>query len=623
MRYKVTFQPMGKAVDVEEGTTVIEAAKIIGVIIDSPCAGRGRCGKCRVIDQTGKGLSPITDQEKKLLSPQLLARGFRLSCLARVVGDCEIFVPAASQLETGKILTSGLIPLGAGEIKLSPAVRKRFVRVERQTLQTQTSDLTSLKIALKASGERMEGLKADLEVLRRLPAVLRDSDFEVTAVMRGDELIGVEVGNTENRLYGLALDIGTTTVVGSLVNLITGGEVAVSSEMNPQAVYGGDVVSRLTYAIEREEGLDALNDKVVGVINKIVDELIILSGVDRESIYDVTVVGNSAMHHLFLKIPPHHLAVLPYVPAVSDPVDAPAWKLGIKVNEMANVHYLPNVAGFVGADAVGVILATGLGRRKGLTLAIDIGTNGEVVLSNGERVMACSTAAGPAFEGANITHGMRAAPGAIESFRIRENGEIDIKVIGNNTPVGICGSGIFDIVAELLRIGVVDSSGRMRKREELEGKLPEALIERIVEDETHGLSFKVARNEEDQILITQGDIRQVQLAKGAIRAGIEVIMKEMGVKAEDLDEVLMAGAFGSYLRKESALRIGIIPPVPEDKIHFIGNAAMVGAKMALISVDMREEARRIARSVRYVPLATNPEFQTYFMEGMLFGASEI
>jgi uncharacterized 2Fe-2S/4Fe-4S cluster protein (DUF4445 family) len=613
---------MGKTAEVEEGTSLIEAAKAIGVTIDSPCAGRGRCGKCRVIAQNGSGLNPITDQEKKLLPPQLLARGFRLACLSKIMGDCEVFVPTASQLETGKILTTGLIPLGTGKIKLNPSVRKRFIKVERQTLHTQASDLTVLKEALKARGEKVDDLKIDLNTLRRLPVMLREAEFEITVVMRGEELIGVEMGNTENRLYGLALDIGTTTVVGSLVNLLTGQEIAVSSEMNPQAVYGGDVVSRLTYAIEHEDGLDALNEKVVGVINKVIDEILILSGVDRESIYDVTVVGNSAMHHLFLRIPPDHLAVLPYVPVVSDPVDALAWKLGLRVNPMANVHYLPNVAGFVGADTVGVILAAGLGKRDELTLAIDIGTNGEVILSRGERIMACSTAAGPAFEGANITHGMRAAPGAIESFRIKEDGEIEVKVIGDNTPVGICGSGIFDIVAELLRVGMVDSSGRMRRGEELKGKLPQALLERIVEDETHGLSFMVARNDEEPILITQGDIRQVQLAKGAIRAGIEVVMKEMGVKADDLDEILLAGAFGNYLRKESALRLGIIPPVPEERIRFIGNAAMVGAKMALISMEMRQEARRLARSVQYIPLATNPEFQIHFMEGMLFSLKE-
>ncbi|RKY03000.1 hypothetical protein DRP77_07050 [Candidatus Poribacteria bacterium] len=614
---RVRFLPMDVTVQVDEGTTLVEAARRAGVEIDSPCAGRGRCGKCRVIVREGR-LSEPTELERKQLPPKLLERGFRLACQAKVEGDCVIFIPAASRVEEGKILTGSLIKLGEGQVKLSPLVRKRFIRVEEQTLKTQSADLTVLKEALKARGEEVDRLRFDIDLIRKLPELLRSSGFEVTAVLRDGELLDVELGNTENRLYGLAIDIGTTTVVGSLVNLLTGEEVAVASEMNPQAAYGADVISRLTHAIQTDEGLEELSERAVEVINRIIDELVLSSGVDRESIYDVTVVGNSAMHHLFLKIPPHHLATLPYVPAVSDPVDVPAWRLGIDVHPRANVHYLPNVAGFVGADTVGVMIATGFGRDPRLRMAIDIGTNGEIVLGRGEEVMVCSTAAGPAFEGATIRHGMRAAPGAIESFRIGEDGEVEVRVIGDGKPIGICGTGLFDIVAELLRVGIIESSGRMRRREELEGRIPRPLLERVVEDEEFGVGFVVAEGEEGPILLTQADVRQVQLAKGAIRAGIEIVMEEMGVKAEEIEELLLAGAFGSYLRKESALGIGIIPPMPEERIRFVGNAAIVGARMALISREMREEARRVAKTARYVPLATNPDFQMRFAEAMLF-----
>jgi uncharacterized 2Fe-2S/4Fe-4S cluster protein (DUF4445 family) len=457
-------------------------------------------------------------------------------------------------------------------------------------------------------------------MLREIPSILRKSKFKVTLVLDGNELIGIEPGDTTKKNYGVAVDIGTTTVVSTVVDLNTGNDLAVASALNTQATHGADVISRINYATESEHGLDELGDRVVHVINQITEYACAEARIDCKNVYEVTVVGNTTMTHLFLKVPASNLSVMPYIGVFSDPVEATASEIGFNINPKANVYVLPNIAGFVGADTVGVILASALNRSETIKLAIDIGTNGEVALGSYKKLLTCSTAAGPAFEGAMITHGMRGASGAIERVQLEDRPVY--QVINGGKPIGICGSGLIDVVAEMLRLGIVDETGRMTPPDELD--ISPELKTYIRRSDEYGPHLVLYESDGQKVVITQRDIRQVQLAKGAIKAGIEILMRKLGIKLEDISEVLLAGAFGNYIKKENAIRLGLIPNFPLDKVHFIGNAAEAGAKMALMSKEAREEAVRISKGTEYVELATDPNFQNEFMEAMMFpSASEI
>lgn len=606
--YSVTFEPDGKTVNVPEDTTITKAAAAAEIIVDSPCGGEGRCGKCKVIVKAKK-LDPPTEPEKEFLSDEELSQGYRLACQTVVAADMTVTVPYDSRIAEGKILTAGT----GQSVKLHPNISKIYLELKEQTLDNQIADLTNLKSAL---GQEYSGLTGDLSVLRKLPRVIRESKFKVTLALDGSRLIDVEKGNTTGRKYGLAIDIGTTTVVCIVVDLNTGSDIGVASALNTQAVHGADVISRINYSAENERGLEELGDRVMQVIRQISEYACMEAGVDQNNVYEVTVVGNTTMTHLFLKIPTRNLAVMPYVAVVSDPVEFTASKLGFNVNPNANVYVLPNIAGFVGADTVGVILASAIYKSDSIKLAIDIGTNGEVVLGSKDRLLTCSCAAGPAFEGAMITHGMRAAPGAIE--RVQLNDRPVCQVINGGPPVGICGSGLIDVVAEMLRLGIVDSTGKMLPADELELKVTPELRKYLSKNDEYGPHLILSKANGREVVITQKDIRQVQLAKGAIRAGVEILMKRLGVCAEDISEVLLAGAFGNYIRKENAIRLGLIPGFPLDKVKFIGNAAAAGAKMALMSREARATTRKISEITEYVELATDANFQNEFMEAMMF-----
>ncbi len=602
--FTVKFEPDGKVVSVSQGTTIAKAAELAGIIIDSPCGGKGTCGKCKVL-VFSKNLDPLSEAEERLLSSEEISKGYRLACQIDVSHDMVVNVPDDSRIRAIKTLSEGT----EREIKLHPNISKIYIEIQEQTLENQISDFTNIKKALNRPD-----LKADLSIIRELPKVLRKAKFKVTLVLDGNKLIGIEPGDTTKKNYGLAIDIGTTTVVCTVVDLNTGHERAVASALNAQATHGADVVSRINYTIENEKGLDELGNRVMQVINQISEYACAEAHVDPNNIYEVTIVGNTTMSHLFLKIPVRNLALLPYVGVISDPVETSASELGFNVNPNANIYVLPNIAGFVGADTVGVILASALNRSDKIKLAIDIGTNGEIVLGSKERLLTCSTAAGPAFEGAMITHGMRGAPGAIERVQITDRPII--QVIRGGNPIGICGSGLIDVVAEMLRLGIVDETGRMVEPENID--LPDELRKYLRKDDEYGPHLVLFEENDNKIIVNQKDVRQVQLAKGAIKAGVEILMRKLGIKLEDISEVLLAGAFGNYIRKENAIRMGLIPKFPLEKVKFIGNAAAVGAKMALMSKEARDEAVLISKTTEYVELATDPDFQNEFMEAMMF-----
>ncbi len=605
-KYNVTFEPDGKTVSAIKGITLAEAAASVGININSPCGGEGRCGKCKVIADA-QSIEPPTEAEEKFLSDEELEAGYRLACQTCVTDDMTVTVPEDSRIAQSKILLEGI----EQEVELHPNISKTYLELSEQTLDNQIADMTNLKDALG-----QEELTAGLDVLRKLPNMIRESKFKATLVLGGNRLMDIEPGDTTDKKYGLAVDVGTTTVVCTVVDLNTGTDIGVASALNTQAVHGADVISRINYSVENEQGLEELHDRVVQIINELIERACTEAGVNQDNVYEVTVVGNTTMTHLFLKLPVRNLALLPYVAVISDPVEVTASQLGLNVNPNANVHVLPNISGFVGADTVGVILASAIHESDSIKLAIDIGTNGEVALGSRERLLTCSCAAGPAFEGAMITHGMRAAPGAIE--RVQLDDRPILSTIEGEQPIGICGSGLIDVVAEMLRLGIVDYTGRMVEASDLGADFPAGLKEYLNRNDEYGPHLVLSRSDGRDVVFTQKDVRQVQLAKGAIMAGVKILMSTLGVQIDDITEVLMAGAFGNYIKKESAIRMGLILDFPLEKVKFIGNAAASGAKMALMSREARKTAEQISKNTEYTELAVDMNFQNEFIDAMMF-----
>jgi uncharacterized 2Fe-2S/4Fe-4S cluster protein (DUF4445 family) len=611
MSVRVTFEPEGKAAFVLPGSLVLEAAARAGIIVDTPCGGRGTCGKCRVIVRDG--CSPLNDTERERLTEAEIAEGFRLACQAKVESDTIVTVPDTSRFFEQRILTAG----EGARICVNPAVRKRLIEAPEPTLDDQRADTDRVLDALGG-----DALTIDLEAARQLPTALRADGCRLTAVTHGDNIIAFEPADTTDHCFGVAFDVGTTTVVGSLLDLSTGHEMAVASRTNPQVSWGDDVIARISHA-GSDGGLGELQASVVGCVNEILDELVAHAGLTREAIYEITCVGNTTMHHLLLGLDPSHVAVIPFPPVVRRGVVLPAADVGIAIHPRGRLYTMPNIAGYVGGDTVGVILASNFAERDEPTLAVDIGTNGEMVLGTRERLVSCSTAAGPAFEGARIQFGMRAAEGAIEQVRFGE--DVAVSVIGDAPARGLCGSALVDTTAGLLRAGLLEPTGRLVGPSEVPEGVPERLARRVVDVEG-GNAFVLAHAEETSldgpVLLTQRDIRQVQLAKGAVRAGIEVLKAELGVGDDDIAAVLLAGGFGNFIRRRNALRIGLLPPIEHSRIHFVGNAAAAGAKMVLACTDYRERAEAISREAEYLELGARPDFQMHFAEAMMFPEDE-
>ena len=605
---KIIFQPEGKRGEFPPGTTILEAAREIGVDIEAICGGKLTCGKCQVVIEQGEeNLSEMTEDEKRLLDKRKAGKNYRLACVTRFYGDVVVFVPEESRGGEQIILKEGV----EVSVTINPAVKKYYLELPKPHLKDDLGDFERILNALRED-YGIENVDIDYEVLKKLPNVLRDSDWKVTVTIWNDrEIIDVEPGYRAENVYGLAVDIGTTTVVGYLTDLRTGKVLAVDSMMNPQVTYGEDVMSRITYAMQNPEGLEQLNRKIIDGINEILKNVCDQAGIKPEEVSEVTIVGNTAMHHIFLKIEPKYLSLAPYVPALHKSYDVKARDLGLNISKGGYVHVLPIEAGWVGADNVAVLIATEPYKRDEMCLVIDIGTNGEIVLGNKERLISCSAAAGPALEGAHIKHGMRAATGAIERIRIDpETFEPEYKTIGNAPPRGICGSGIIDAAAELYRVGIVKKNGRFN----LDLDTPRVRVADGQPEYVIAWANETAIGHD--IVITQKDIREIQLAKGAMCAGAHILMKEMGV--ESVDRVIVAGAFGNYIDKISALIIGLVPDVPVDRIESVGNAAGVGARLALISKEKRREANEIARKVEHIKLAVHPDFEREFSMAMYF-----
>jgi len=529
-------------------------------------------------------------------------------------------VPAASRASAIRVLPGGT----RRQIQLTPWVRKQVVDLGRQTMEGAHSRLEHLR----QCGDLRADLKVDVELLRRLPELIHYDVGQVTAVLGDGHLLEVEPGDTAEACYGLALDLGTTTVVANLVDLNNGRTVGHGVTGNRQSSEGHDVIARINVALEEEGGVARMRGLALQSLEEAISQVLEREGVDRGLVYDATLVGNATMMHLCLGVSAASLGRLPYAAVFGDAVELSAPALGLELNPTARVHVLPNIAGFVGADTVGALLAAGFDEDDGrVRVLADIGTNCELALRRGNELIVTSTPAGPAFEGARISCGMYAVDGAIEAVRIRRPGEeggastdgpVECKVIGNTQPRGLCGSALVDAVAQMLRCGVVDETGRILGHDELGDEVPEALRRHVIEKDGD-LSFALAWDGDGApIALTQRDLRELQLAKAAIRSGIDLLLEKGGVSADEVDEFCIAGGFGNYLDRENAIGLGLIPPLPLGKIRYIGNGALMGANLALLSQRLRRRAMQIARQAEHLQIAGTPDFQMRFGEAMLF-----
>ncbi len=600
------------SVSVARGTSVLDAAVEAGLGIDATCGKRGRCRSCRVRLVQGK-FSPPSVQDRLQLGADAVNEGFRLGCKTEIVEDCEVQI-APPREEAGHQIFRNEKGERYSSVVPSSGVQKHLVRAEAPLDEHKmTSDLEEILSQLPPETERA----ISLDVMRKTPAALRDKNGELTVTTFNDRIIDLEAGDTAAHIYGMAFDIGTTSVVGSLHDLVTGEELATVGGLNPQAVHGGDLMSRIAYAQFDDKKLQTLRGTILKAINEYIDDACHQAGISPAHIYKIVVVGNTCMHHIFLGIDTTYVGLAPYAPVWREAVEVAASEVPLKSAKNARVCLLPIIAGFVGADTVGAVLASRIHESDTPRVLVDIGTNGEVVMGDKHRLVACSAPAGPALEGGEISQGMRGADGAIEGIAITD--DISLRVIGDMPPIGICGSGLIDAVAQMLDAGVLETDGRLARK--MFEQLPQNLQARFNDDEKIR-SFILAYGNEaghgTDIVLTQMDVRALQLAKGAIYAGIAMLQKVMNVPDDDLAEVLLCGGFGNYINLESAKRIRLLPDLPEERISYIGNAALVGAELALLSEEGRREADRIVARIEHVALATHLDFQLIFVDACRF-----
>lgn len=562
---EVFFYPDNKSITVPEGITILEAARKLGIVIESPCNGAGTCGKCKVkLDKDS--LENVLVTENPHLSKEEYAQGYVLSCETKITGDIKVETIKGQKNSTLKILSNGQI----FDLSIDPLIKKEYLTSDNQT-----------------------------------------------KVYSGDKLIGIESGDTEDKIYGAVVDIGTTTLVASIIDLKDGTEVGTASSLNPQAVYAQDVLSRIKFSSEAD-GLNKMYTEIIGEINRLIGEIAESNDAKRENIYEIILSGNTCMLHLCSNINPKSLGKYPYTPEISGAVYFNAKHHNIDISPFGIIYLPPIISSYVGADITSGILASQLHKKKETVLFVDIGTNGEMVIVSDGKLSATSTAAGPAFEGMNITHGMRAGHGAVEFFEITEDGNVVYKVIGNVKAIGICGSGLLDIVGELVSHGIINENGKfvepayLKDNSEASNTI-KPFEERLVKQDGKWI-YKIT----DEVFLSQKDVRQVQLAKGAVRAGIEFLLKSKGLESNDVDKVFIAGSFGYHLKEKSLINIGLLPEEFEGKIEFIGNTSKSGAQAFLLNQTYRGQMEETVKKIEVLELANYKDFDKVFVKSLSF-----
>ncbi len=604
-RVRVRFAPDGTETRVPVGTTIFDAASWNGVAIDSTCGGHGTCKKCKV--RLASGTIPISAVDPRAFTVAELKDGWRLACRAPVTTDLDVEVPP---LQTRP--KAALVGVGRHVI-LRPAVQKRYVELDEPSLEDQASDLERLLAAISD----LE-LRVHLGAARALGRMLRSSDFKVTAVVVDDELIDIEPGDTTETRHALAFDLGTTTVVATLLDLTTGQPLAVRSMLNRQQPYGADVISRVSATMMDPDALEALQARAAETLDMLAGEVCEQAGVGREQVYEISLCGNVTMTQLALGIDPEPLAVAPFIITARRLPAARAADFGVHVHPRAPAAVFPALGAYVGGDIVAGLLATGLTRDRRLRLFIDVGTNSEIALGSAERVLATAAPAGPAFEAAQIKCGMRAAEGAIEGVKVVDD-DLQLEVIGDADPVGMCGSGLVDAVAALVGVGLIDHSGRFVP-DETAAELHPGLATRLVKVGEERVFVLAWRGDDpaNAVYLSQRDVRELQFAKASIATGWTILLRELGITADDVSQVLLAGSFGSYLSPASAVRIGLVPRLALPRIVSAGNVAGEGAKMAALSVNERAAAISILDEVEYVELSGRTDFNDLFIDQLAF-----
>ena len=635
-KHKVTFLPDNVAVEVEAGESLLAAAMHAGVYINASCGGEGTCGKCKVTVESGT----VESERGPHLSEQEFSQGVRQACQSSVASDVVVRIPEEMRLDKeilgerrrhargGRTVSEHELEKLATGWRFNPALRKLHVSLPPPSSEDNTSDLSRLLRELRKE-HGIDNISVDVRVIERLPQELRGANWDVTATtvmtrvqpqladfqLRGPrkpKLINIEPGNTVDEHYSVVLDVGTTTVCAQLLDLKAGKTLARASDYNRQIRFGDDVITRIEYC-RKKGGLKKLRKEVVDTINELIDRLLSKTGVSRERISHVTAAGNSTMTHTLLGIDPKYLRESPYTPVANFVPPVRAIHLGMNVGDHVHLYTFPMVASYVGGDIVAGILGSGVYRRKEVTLYIDVGTNGEIVVGNCDWLVTASCSAGPAFEGGGIQHGMRAARGAIERFRINPGTcEPMIMTRGNIKPIGICGSGLINIVSELLEAGIIGQNGKFNT----DAPCASERVRQVNGTYEYVLCWADQAGTDGDIVITEPDIDNLIRAKGAMYAGYQTLLESVGMAPENLDKVIIAGAFGDYIDLDAAMTVGLLPELAEDKFMFIGNGSLLGARLVSFSNEMLDDAERIARMMTNFELSENRTFMDEYVAAL-------
>ena len=619
--YTIHLQPIGRRIQIRPDQSLLEAAQLSGIELTSICGGIGVCESCRVRLVEGE-LSPPTIDEQNAFSATEIQQGFRLACQAYPRTDIVIDIPPESLSTAQRLQLESRQKIS----EIDPVVHHNLVEISPPSINDLRSDLTRLRDALKPF---CENFAVDYSILQKLPSLCRASNWSIQAVFHDKKLIQILPATPKSKILGLAVDIGTTKVATYLLDLETGEIVSQAGSMNPQIAFGEDVISRISYLITHPEqkhqpGNNLLHQRIIDGLNKLIDKMLSEindSSLSYENIVDAVVVGNTAMHHLFAGLSVEQLGISPYVPAVSEALYIPAKELGLNIAPAAQIYLPPNIAGYVGADHVAMLLPTiypyysDPQKRSSTVMAIDIGTNTEISLLHNQKITSCSCASGPAFEGAHIQFGMRAAPGAIEKLQITPENNILYKTIADQAPIGICGSGILDAIAEMYTANLLDAKGMFLSNH------PNIRVQ------NRNMEFVLVPAEKSghhqDIVLTRRDVNEIQLAKGAIRAGINILLMEANLQPQDLDAFIIAGAFGTYIDVKNAMKIGMFPFLPLEKCQQVGNAAGLGARQMLLSKRYRQIASELANQIQYIELSNHPKFSDEFSKSLFFPSKEL